>query len=82
MNWDHIEGNWLQYCPSIKQRWDKLTDEQLETVAGKRSHLAHKIQKAYDLSQEDAEQQLAAWEEEQNETAYITGREAERNAAP
>ena len=47
MNWDQIEDNWTQFKGNVKQQWGKLTDDQLDVIAGKREHLAGKIQVMY-----------------------------------
>jgi uncharacterized protein YjbJ (UPF0337 family) len=62
MNWDQIEGNWKQFQGNVKQQWGKLTDDQLDVIAGKREHLAGKIQVMYGISKEDAEDQVADWQ--------------------
>ena len=36
MNWDRIEGNWKQLTGKVKEQWGKLTDDQIDTIAGKR----------------------------------------------
>ena len=36
MNWDRIEGNWKQLKGSVKEQWGKLTDDQLDVIAGMR----------------------------------------------
>jgi uncharacterized protein YjbJ (UPF0337 family) len=36
MNWDQIEGNWKQFKGRAKQQWGKLTDDELDQLAGKR----------------------------------------------
>jgi uncharacterized protein YjbJ (UPF0337 family) len=38
MNWDQIEGKWKQLTGSARARWGKLTDDDWETVAGKRTN--------------------------------------------
>ena len=40
MNWDRIEGNWKQFKGKVKEQWGKLTDDQLDVIAGKREHAA------------------------------------------
>ena len=65
MNWDLIEGNWKQFKGDVKQQWSKLTDEQLEMIAGKREHLAGKIQVMYGIGKDDAEHQLSDWQSNQ-----------------
>jgi len=36
MNWDQIEGKWKQFKGSVKQQWGKLTDDDLDHIAGTR----------------------------------------------
>ena len=56
MNWDVIEGNW-------KQLWGKLTDDQIDAIAGKRDQWAGKIQEAYGVTKEETEIQIKSFEE-------------------
>jgi uncharacterized protein YjbJ (UPF0337 family) len=63
MNWDRIEGNWKQIKGSAKETWGKLTDDELDVIAGKRDQLAGKIQESYGISKDEAEKQLAEWEQ-------------------
>ena len=62
MNWDRIEGNWKQFKGIVKEKWGKLTDDQLEVIAGKRDQLAGKIQEAYGVSKKEVEKQLSEWQ--------------------
>lgn len=67
MNWDRIQGDWKQLKGNIKVRWGKLTDDELDVIAGKRDVLAGKIQEAYGISKEEAERQVNEWQKEQQE---------------
>ena len=62
MNWDMIDGNWMQFKGTVKAKWGKLTDDNLDTIAGKRDQLAGKIQEAYGITKEQAELQVKAFE--------------------
>ena len=62
MNWDRIEDNWKQLKGSVKEQWDKLSNHQLDVIAGKRENLAGKIQEMYGISRDDAEKQLNEWQ--------------------
>jgi uncharacterized protein YjbJ (UPF0337 family) len=62
MNWERIEGNWKQFKGNVKQQWGKLTDDQLDVIAGKRDHLAGKIQEAYGITKEVTEKQISDWQ--------------------
>jgi len=58
MNWDQIKGNWKQFTGQIKEKWGKLTDDDLTTVAGKRDQLSGILQKRYGYEKEQAEKEL------------------------
>jgi uncharacterized protein YjbJ (UPF0337 family) len=45
MNWDQIEGQWKELAGGVKEKWGKLTDDELTEVGGKRDRLAGLIQK-------------------------------------
>ncbi len=62
MHWDRVEGDWKRFKVSAKRRWGKLTEQQLEAIAGRRALLAGRIRDAYELSKDDAERQLADWQ--------------------
>lgn len=62
MNWDIAEGNWKQFKGKVKAQWGKLTDDQLDVIAGKRIELAGKIQETYGITTEEVEQQIKNFE--------------------
>jgi len=65
MSWDKIEGNWKQLKGNVKEQWGKLTDDNLDVIAGKRDQLAGKIQEAYGVTKEKAEEEISKWEQSQ-----------------
>jgi uncharacterized protein YjbJ (UPF0337 family) len=70
MNWDRIEGNWKQFKGNAMQQWGKLTDDQLDVIAGKRDLLLGKIQEAYGISKDETEKQLAEWQKRMHEITH------------
>jgi uncharacterized protein YjbJ (UPF0337 family) len=62
MNWDVIEGDWMQFKGHVREKWGKLTDDKLDQIGGKRDQLAGNIQEAYGITQEQAELQVKAFE--------------------
>lgn len=62
MNWDRINGNWKQTKGKVKEHWGKLTDDQLDVIAGRRDQLVGKIQETYGLAKDDAEHEVRVWE--------------------
>lgn len=62
MNWNIVEGNWKQFKGEVKTLWGRLTDDQLDVIAGKRIELAGKIQEAYGITEDEAEEQIKRFE--------------------
>ena len=62
MDWDRISGNWAWWRERIQERWGRLTEDHLDLIAGRREHLAGRIQEVYCLSRTEAERQLRNWE--------------------
>jgi uncharacterized protein YjbJ (UPF0337 family) len=69
MNWDQVEGKWGQFKGRIREQWGKLTDDDLEMIAGKRDKLAGKIQERYGYAKEKAEEQLRQFERDLDRAA-------------
>jgi len=63
MNWDQIKGNWKQVKGVVRERWGKLTDDDVDVIAGKRDILLGKIQEKHGVAREEAEKELKAWED-------------------
>ena len=63
MNWDQIAGNWKQIKGVVREKWGKLTDDDIDVIAGKRDILLGKIQEKHGIAREEAEKELKAWED-------------------
>lgn len=63
MNWDTIEGNWKQFTGRVKAQWGMLTDDDLDMIAGKRDELAARIQAAYGITKDEAEEQIKRFQD-------------------
>lgn len=61
MNWDIIEGKWKQVKGDVRGKWGKLTDDDLEVIAGKRDKLVGVIQERYGQSRDQAEEEVDNW---------------------
>lgn len=64
MNEDRLKGNWKQFKGKIKEKWGKLTDDELDMLEGKRDQILGKVQERYGLSKEEAEREYTRMEEE------------------
>jgi uncharacterized protein YjbJ (UPF0337 family) len=61
MNTDQFSGKWKQMKGAAKQQWGKLTDDDLEVIAGQRDSLVGKLQERYGMVKEDAQKKADEW---------------------
>jgi uncharacterized protein YjbJ (UPF0337 family) len=61
MNWDRIEGNWKQFVGKVKEKWGKLTDDDIAAINGKREQLEGKIQERYGLGKDVVKKEVDDW---------------------
>lgn len=61
MNTDQVAGKWKQMKGAAKQQWGKLTDDDLEVIAGKKDALAGKLQERYGMAKEEAQKKADEW---------------------
>ena len=61
MNWDQMEGKWMQMKGSLKQRFGKLTDDDLKVIAGSRDKFVGKLQERYGIEKEEAQKRADEW---------------------
>jgi uncharacterized protein YjbJ (UPF0337 family) len=58
MNQDEASGKWKQFKGKIKEKWGKLTDDDLKMLEGNRDQLVGKVQERYGIAKEEAERQI------------------------
>jgi uncharacterized protein YjbJ (UPF0337 family) len=61
MDWNRIAGNWKQQQGMIRQKWGKLTDNDLALIDGKREQLEGLIQERYGLAKDQVRKDVDAW---------------------
>jgi uncharacterized protein YjbJ (UPF0337 family) len=59
MNWEQIQGNWKQFTGHVKERWGKLTDDELTEIDGRRDSFIGRLQEKYGYDKERAEKELS-----------------------
>jgi uncharacterized protein YjbJ (UPF0337 family) len=59
MIWYQLAGDWKQFTGKVKQRWGKLTDDDLTTFGGKRDQLASILQRKYGFARDQAEREIS-----------------------
>jgi uncharacterized protein YjbJ (UPF0337 family) len=61
MDWNRIEGNWKQFKGQAKEKWGRLTDDDLDVIKGRQDQLEGKIQERYGLAKDQAKKDVDAW---------------------
>jgi uncharacterized protein YjbJ (UPF0337 family) len=79
MNWEQIQGQWKQLKGKLKMKWGRLTDDDLDFIAGQKDVLVGKIQERYGVKKEEALRQVEEWNSAiDKESAGETAAERER----
>jgi len=61
MNWDRVEGKWKQLRGAARAKWGRLTDDDLDLIAGHRDQLIGRLQERYGIARDEAEKQTDEW---------------------
>lgn len=68
MNAQTIEGNWTQFKGKIREQWGKLTDDDVDIIAGKREQLIGKIKERYGKSTDVVNREIKEFEARHQKT--------------
>jgi uncharacterized protein YjbJ (UPF0337 family) len=61
MNWDQVEGQWNTFKAKVRQKWGKLTDDDMEQIGGKKDELLARLQTRYGAKKDEMEKSLDEW---------------------
>jgi uncharacterized protein YjbJ (UPF0337 family) len=59
--WNKVSGNWKRMKGAVKQRWGKLTHNDIREAQGRREVLNGYIQTRYGIDREAADRQIDEW---------------------
>ena len=62
MDTDTLKGQWKQLKGKVKEKWGKLTDDDLTEVEGRRDYLIGRIQERYGIAKDKAESEVKDFE--------------------
>jgi uncharacterized protein YjbJ (UPF0337 family) len=69
MNWDQIQNDWLVFKNRLRHNWNKLTDEDITRISGRREELVARLQERYGFARCEAEREIGAWVRAQKRAA-------------
>lgn len=82
MNWNVIEGKWMQLKGEVRSKWAKLTDDDFRALDGKRERLVGKIVERYGILKDEAEKQVDDWTRAVGARIDQIGRQDKKGGAP
>lgn len=59
--WNKVSGNWKRMKGAVKERWGKLTHNEIREAQGRREALNGFIQARYGIDRESADRQIDEW---------------------
>ena len=62
MNQDRIAGQWKQLSGKLKEKWGKLTDDDLKRAEGNAEYLSGRLQERYGVAKDEADRQIKDFE--------------------
>jgi uncharacterized protein YjbJ (UPF0337 family) len=74
MNWDTIGGNWKQLTGKVREKWGKLTNDDLDIINGKREQLVGRVQERYGCARDQAEREVKEWEKAMDQVSKAADR--------
>jgi uncharacterized protein YjbJ (UPF0337 family) len=61
VDWDRVQGSWKQLTGKVKEKWGKLTDDDLTAINCRRDQLEGKIQERYGIAKDQVRKDVDDW---------------------
>lgn len=58
MNWDSVQGSWKELKGKVREKWGRLTDDEIDVIAGRRDQLEGTIQRVYGKTKDEAKRDV------------------------
>ncbi len=62
MDWQRVANRWDYFKIRARQRWGRISPDELDAIGGRRERLAECIRELYGISQGAAEMQVDSWQ--------------------
>jgi uncharacterized protein YjbJ (UPF0337 family) len=61
MNSDQLEGKWKEVKGEVREKWGKLTDDDMQIIGGRQDQLIGRVQQRYGIAREAATKEVDAF---------------------
>jgi len=74
MNWDQLQAKWMQMRGALRSRWGRLTENDLDVIAGHRDIFISRVEERYSIDRAEARQRIEEWLHTIEEKKTLVGR--------
>ena len=65
MDWNEVRSRWQAHRADLGRRWPRISEHDIDAIAGDRDQLSQRIQAVYGISAREADRQISEWEHRQ-----------------
>ena len=74
MNWDQLRARWPNMRGPLRHRWGRLTEGDLDVIAGNRDVFIGRVQERYEVDRVEAQKRIEEWLRTLEEQRILTGK--------
>jgi len=74
MDWDQVRTKWPQMRGQLRHRWGRLTEEDLDVIAGHGDVFIGRVAERYSVDRQEAQKRIEEWLHTLREEKILTGR--------
>ena len=74
MHWDQLQGRWTLMRASLRHRWGRLTEDDLDSIGGNRDIFIGRVQERYSIDRQEALQRIEEWLQPLQEERVLSGK--------
>ena len=74
MDWDQLQATWPKMRAQLHHRWGRLTEDDLDLIAGHRDIFIGRVEERYSVDAEEAQRRIEEWLHTLSEEKILTGR--------
>jgi uncharacterized protein YjbJ (UPF0337 family) len=74
MDWDRLQVKWPVMRAQLRHRWGRLTEDDLDVIAGHRETFIGRVEERYSVDREEAQRRIEEWMHTLREEKILTGR--------
>ncbi len=72
MNEDILKGQWMQLKGKVREKWGRLTNDDVDKIQGRSQQLIGTVQERYGIARDEAERQVHDWLRATHPETHVT----------